>query len=126
IDSFFSMHETMGQLDVQVRDELLSCLQRLETFDEETLLLPADTIPAVACLVARGSIALFGNDGDTPAAVIEPDSFYGLRDAIQQIAPKVSAVARPGTTVAFFDAARLQQLCQRSPEHVVAVLERLG
>jgi len=126
IDSFFSMHETMSQLDVHVRDELLSCLQRLETFDEETLLLPADTVPAVACLVARGSIALFSGDGDAPAAVVEPDSFYGLRDAIHQIAPKVSAVATPGTTVAFFDAARLQKLCQRSPEHVVAVLERLG
>ena len=59
IDSFFSMHETMGQLDVQVRDEMLSCIQRLETFDTETLLLPANEIPSVACLVARGSIALF-------------------------------------------------------------------
>jgi hypothetical protein len=120
------MHETMGQLDVQVRDELLSCLQRLETFDEETLLLPAGTVPAAACLVARGSIALYGSDRDAPDAVVAPDSFYGLRDAIHQIAPKVSAVATPGTTVAFFDAARLQQLCERSPEHVVAVLERLG
>jgi CRP-like cAMP-binding protein len=126
LDSFFSMHETMGQLDVQVRDELLSCLQRLETFDEETLLLPAGTVPAAACLVARGSIALYGSDRDAPDAVVAPDSFYGLRDAIHQIAPKVSAVATPGTTVAFFDAARLQQLCERSPEHVVAVLERLG
>jgi CRP-like cAMP-binding protein len=34
IDSFFSMHETMGQLDVQVRDDVLSCLQRLESFEE--------------------------------------------------------------------------------------------
>lgn len=126
IDSFFSMHETMGQLDVQVRDELLSCLQRLETFDEDTLLLPADMIPAVACLVARGSIALYGRDGEAPVATIEPDSFYGVRDAIHQIAPKVAAIATAGTTVAFFDAARLQALCQRSPEHVVAVLERLG
>jgi CRP-like cAMP-binding protein len=125
IDSFFSMHETMGQLDVQVRDELLSCLQRLESFDEDTLLLPAGSIPAVACLVARGSIALFGS-GDAPVASVEPDAFYGVRDAIHQIAPNVSAIATAGSTVAFFDAARLQQLCQRSPEHVVAVLERLG
>jgi len=127
IDSFFSMHETMGQLDVRVRDDVLSCLQRLESFDEETLLLPANVVPAVACLVARGSIALFGSGSDdAPVAVIEPDSFYGVRDAIHQIAPKVTAIAAAGTTVAFFDAARLQQLCLRSPEHVVAVLERLG
>jgi hypothetical protein len=45
-----------------------------------------------------------------------------------QIAPAVAvtAVTQPGTTVAFFDAARLGALCQRRPEHVVAVLERLG
>lgn len=127
IDSFFSMHETMGQLDVRVRDEILSCMQRLETFDQETLLLPAHEIPTVACLVARGSIGLYA-DGqpDTPLAVVEADSFYGLRDAIHSIAPSVAAIARPGTTIAFFEGTKLQKLCQRSPEHVVAVLERLG
>lgn len=127
IDSFFSMHETMGQLDVQVRDEMLSCIQRLETFQDETLLLPANEVPGVACLVARGSIALF-EDGknETPVGEIEADSFYGVRDAIHRIAPSVTAIARRGTTVAFFEANRLQKLCERSPEHVVAVLERLG
>jgi CRP-like cAMP-binding protein len=127
IDSFFSMHETMGQLDVQVRDDMLSCIQRLETFDEQTLLLPANEIPTVACLVARGTLALLreGND-ETPVAVIEADSFYGVRDTIHRIAPSVAAIARPGTTVAFFDGAKLQKLCERSAEHVVAVLERLG
>jgi CRP-like cAMP-binding protein len=127
IDSFFSMHETMGQLDVQVRDDVLSCIQRLESFDEDTILLPAGTIPEVACLVARGAIDLFEGEGRAAAVgAIEPDSFYGVRDAIHRIAPGVTAIARAGTTVAFFDAARLQALCERSPEHVVAVLERLG
>jgi CRP-like cAMP-binding protein len=127
IDSFFSMHETMGQLDVQVRDDVLSCIQRLESFAEETMILPANVIPEVACLVARGSIGLFeGDERDAPVAIIEPDFFYGVRDAIHRIAPSVAAIARPGTTVAFFDAERLQRLCERSPEHVVAVLERLG
>jgi hypothetical protein len=127
IDSFFSMHETMGQLDVQVRDEMLSCIQRLETFTEETLLLPANEIPSSACLVARGEIALFSeSDTTTPVGVISADSFYGVRDAIHRIAPSVAAIARPGTTVAFFEGARLQKLCERSDEHVIAVLERLG
>lgn len=127
IDSFFSMHETMGQLDVQVRDEMLSCIQRLETFDEQTLILPANEVPSVACLVARGSIALVANGKeDEPVAVVEADSFYGVRDAIHRIAPSVAAIARPGTTVAFFEATRLHKLCERSPENVVAVLERLG
>lgn len=126
IDSFFSMHETMGQLDVQVRDEILSCMQRLETFDEETLLLPAHQVPTVACLVARGAIALFEDGKDAPTAVIEADSFYGVRDTIHRIAPSVTAIAQAGTTVAFFEGTRLQKLCEASPEHVVAVLERLG
>ncbi|HLK36075.1 MAG TPA: Crp/Fnr family transcriptional regulator [Polyangiaceae bacterium] len=126
IDSFFSMHETMGQLDVQVRDDVLSCIQRLESFEEETTLLPAGVVPRTACLVARGSIALFEGDDRRRVGVVEPDSFYGVRDAIHRIAPAVSAVAMPHTTVAFFDAERLQRLCERSPEHVVAVLERLG
>jgi CRP-like cAMP-binding protein len=127
IDSFFSMHETMGQLDVQVRDDVLSCIQRLESFEEETLLLLAGAVPDVACLVARGSIALYEGEGRAePVSVVEPDSFFGVRDAIHRIAPSVSAIARPGTTVAFFDAGRLQKLCERSPEQVVAVLERLG
>lgn len=127
IDSFFSMHETMGQLDVQVRDDMLSCIQRLETFEEETVVMLANEIPTVACLVARGALSLLEEGKyDKPIAVIEPDHFYGVRDAIHRIAPSVSAVAKAGSTVAFFDATRLQKLCERSPEQVVAVLERLG
>jgi CRP-like cAMP-binding protein len=126
IDSFFSMHETMGQLDVHVRDEMLSCIQRLESFEEETILLPANVVPSVACLVARGSIALFEARAGQPMAVVEADSFYGVRDAIHRVAPSVTAIARPHTTVALFDASRLRALCDRSTEQVVAVLERLG
>lgn len=127
IDSFFSMHETMGQLDVQVRDDMLSCIQRLETFEEETILMLANEIPTVACLVARGALWLHEEGKfEKPLAIVEPDHFYGVRDAIHRIAPSVSAVAKAGSTVAFFDATRLQKLCERSPEQVVAVLERLG
>ncbi|HEY8090482.1 MAG TPA: cyclic nucleotide-binding domain-containing protein [Polyangiaceae bacterium] len=126
IDSFFSMHETMGQLDVQVRDEMLSCIQRLETFETETILLPANEVPSVACLVARGSIGLFEPGKTEPAATVGPDGFYGVRDSIHQIASGLEAVARADTTVAFFDAERLRKLCLASPAHVVAVLERLG
>jgi CRP-like cAMP-binding protein len=127
IDSFFSMHETMGQLDAQVRDDMLSCFQRLETFATDTILLPAGDVPGVACLVAKGGLALYEDGhGDKPVSVVQPDSFYGVRDAVHQIAPALTAIAQAGTTVAFFDAERLRKLCERSPEHVVAVLERLG
>jgi CRP-like cAMP-binding protein len=126
IDSFFSMHETMGQLDVQVRDEMLSCLQRLETFETETMLLPANEAPRVACLVARGEVRVFEPGKPGAVGVVRADGFYGVRDAIHEIASGVEAVASPGSTVAFFDAERLRALCLRSPAHVVAVLERLG
>jgi CRP-like cAMP-binding protein len=126
IDSFFSMHETMGQLDVQVRDEMLSCLRRLETFEKETTLLQANEAPNVACLVARGEVQLFEPGKPDAVGSISADGFYGVRDAIHGIASGVQAVARPGTTIAFFDADRLRALCLRSPAHVVAVLERLG
>ncbi len=126
IDSFFSMHETMGQLDVLVRDDILSCLQRIETFEVETVLSVANEIPTTACLVARGSIALREEGRATPVGHVEADAFYGVRDAIHQMAPAVTAIASAGTTVAFFEGARLQKLCERSPENVVAVLERLG
>jgi L-lactate utilization protein LutC len=49
-----------------------------------------------------------------------------VRDAIHGIAAGFEAVARAGSTVAFFDAERLRAMCLRSPAHVVAVLERLG
>ena len=72
-------------------------------------------------------IGLFeGENKDKLASVIEPDAFYGVRDSIHRIAPSLEAVARAGSTIAFFDASRLQKLCERSPENVVAVLERLG
>jgi hypothetical protein len=80
----------------------------------------------VACLVARGEIALFEPGKPVPAATVGPDGFYGVRDAIHQIATGLEAFARPNTTVAFFDAERLRKLCERSPPHVAAVLERLG
>ncbi|MCC7537350.1 MAG: cyclic nucleotide-binding domain-containing protein [Deltaproteobacteria bacterium] len=128
IDSFFSMHETMGQLDVQVRDEMLGCIKRILTFDEDTVVVPAGEVPAVACLVARGELALHsGWDlSATPAATIGPDTFFGVRDALHQIPSGLTAVATKDSTVALFDAGRLRALGERSPDHVVAVLERLG
>lgn len=128
IDSFFSMHEAMGQLDVQVRDQMLGCLQRIETFEEDAVAIAAGEIPQVACLVARGELALF--DGDdfaaAPRAVVKADTFFGVRDAMHQIPSPLTAVARAGATIAFFDAALLRSLGEQSPEHVVAILERLG
>jgi hypothetical protein len=128
IDSFFAMHETMGQLDAFVRDEMLACLQRIQSFDQDTLLCPAGEVPEAACLVARGEVALLdGARLDTPAAlVVSVDHFANVRDAIHGIASPFTTIARAGSTIAFFDGKKLRKLAESSLQHVAAVLERLG
>lgn len=124
IDSFFSMHETLGQLEAIVRDELLACIRRISAIDADTTLIAANEPPTVACLVMKGEVALV--EGEKVVGTVGADRFVGVRDAMHAIAPPVSAVARPGSTVAFFDAEMLRALGEKSPEAVVAVLERLG
>ena len=55
-----------------------------------------------------------------------PDTFFGVRDALHQIPSGLTAVATKVSTVALFDASRLRSLVSRSPDHVIAILERLG
>ncbi len=127
IDNFFSMHETIRQLDVAVRDDLLGCIQRVQTFETDSVIIEAGKEPDVACLVAKGEIAIFaGAITGEPALVLGADRFVGVRDAMHAIAPATTAVARAGSTVALIHAGLLRTLAQASPEHVVAVLERLG
>jgi len=128
IDSFFAMHETMGQLDAFVRDEMLACLQRIQSFEEDTLLFPAGEVPSAACLVARGELALHeGWELDSqPAMVVGVDHFANVRDAIHSIQSPFTTIARGGSTIAFFDGKKLHALAETSPPHVAAVLERLG
>jgi CRP-like cAMP-binding protein len=126
IDSFFSMHETMGHLDVQVRDEMLSCIERLESFAQDTQILAPGDAPQRAYLVARGEILLLEPGKPEPVGRIAADAFFGVRDTVHQIAPGLEARAAAGTTLACFNGDRLRKLCLDSPEHVVAVLERLG
>lgn len=124
IDSFFSMHESLGQLEAIVRDDMLACIQRIAVVDKDTTLIEANEAPKVAGLIMKGSVVI--REGEKELATIEADRFVGVRDAMHAIAPATSAVATAGSTVALFDAAMLQRLGERSPEHVIAVLERLG
>ncbi len=130
IDSFFSMHESLGQLDVAVRDEILGCLHSIQVIEEDSVAITAGEAPDFACLVARGELALFAEAipemTQAPLATVGSDQFFGLRDALHKIASPRTAVAKRGSTVVFFDAERLRDLAQRSPENVVATLERLG
>jgi CRP-like cAMP-binding protein len=130
IDSFFSMHETLGQLDVAVRDEVLGCLHSIQVIEDDAVAVTAGEVPTVSCLVARGELALYADVdpvvSDPPIAVIDSDQFFGVRDALHSIASARTAVARRGSTIVFFDAERLRALAQRSSAMVVATLERLG
>ena len=128
IDSFFAMHETMGQLDAFVRDEMLACLQRIQSFEEDTLLFPAGEVPSAACLVARGELVLHeGWELDSPAAhTVTVDHFANVRDAIHGIQSPFTTLAKAGSTIAFFDGKKLRKLAEDAPQHVAAVLERLG
>lgn len=127
IDSFFSMHESIGGLDVLVRDELLSAIDRVETFDSDTTILKSGVVPESAYLVARGSLFLKDPEHANAAPVtVAADHFFGVRDALHQIPSALEAVATSGTQVAILDASKLRALSERSPDHVVAVLERLG
>ncbi len=128
IDSFFSMHESLSQLEAIVRDELLACIKQIQVYDEDTLLVPADERPSVAALILRGAVEVHeGPRGaKPPVAVIDADRFLGVRDAMHAIAPATSATAKAGAMLALFDAEMLRVLAEKSPEAVVAVLERLG
>jgi CRP-like cAMP-binding protein len=128
LDSFFSAHASVGQLDSEVRREMLTCIQSIQTFDERTIVLAAGAVPAAPCLVARGRVSVHeGSNTDAPpVALLGVDQFVGVRDALHRIATPRTAVAEAGSTVVFFDADELRSLADRSPEQIVAVLERLG
>jgi hypothetical protein len=121
------MHETLGQLESAVRDELLGCIQKIQSYEDDTVVITANEPPKAACLVARGEISVYeGLDPKKSLATLGTDRFFGVRDAMHAIAPATTALAKAGSTIAFFDAELLRALGLRSPEAVVATLERLG
>ncbi len=128
IDSFFSMHETLSQLEVLVRDELLGCIMRIEHVNTDTVIIECDKPPEVALLVTKGEVEVFdGKRGaKPPIATIGVDRFLGVRDAMHAIAPPTTAVAKAGSSIAYLSADLLRKIAEKSPEHVIAVLERLG
>jgi len=128
IDSFFSMHETLSQLEVLVRDELLGCIQKIEHVDADTVIIAADETPKVACLVTKGELVVHdGKPGKKPPiATVGVDRFVGVRDAMHAISPATTVVAKAGSTLALLSADLLRKIAEKSPEHVIAVLERLG
>ena len=128
LDSFFSAHRSVGQLDAEVREEMLRCIQSIQTFDQRTVVIPAGAPPKAACLVVRGRISLHdgASDSGPESGQIGPDEFVGVSDILHRIAPPRTAVAEPGSTIVFFRDDALRALAERSREQAVLVLERLG
>lgn len=123
VHSFFSMHETMGQLDVQVRDELLSCIRSIGRHRAGEVLIGEETIPERAFLVAQGAVDYMV--GDQVARHYAPDTFAGLRDSIMALATEGRFVVAEDSTLVEFDGLKLRDLAADAPAAVVAVLERL-
>ncbi|MFO0590132.1 MAG: cyclic nucleotide-binding domain-containing protein [Polyangiaceae bacterium] len=128
LDSFLSTHRSVGQLDAEVRNEMLKCMQGIQTFEERTVVILAGAVPEAACLVARGKITIHEGAGmdDAPVAEVGADEFVGVRDILHQIATPRTAVAEAGSTIVFLGAEELRSLAERNPEQAAVVLERLG
>lgn len=130
IDSFFSMHESLSQLEPSIRDEILACLHSIEPVEEDRPMVRKGDIPEIICLVARGDLALFDKHEpgptDTPAITLSTDAFFGFRDGLHGIPSERTAVARRGSIMITFDAAQLRAMVDRYDTHVAHVLERLG
>lgn len=123
VHSFFSMHETMGQLDVRVRDELLACITRIARHPAGAVLVAEGELPPVAVLVAQGRVEYEVNG--QVARVYGPDTFAALRDSIMELVSEGRYVVAEDSTLVEFDPDRLRRLCQGASAAVVAVMERL-
>ncbi len=124
LDSFFSMHETLQLLDVEVRDSLLACLYTVDTVEPGRILIESGEVPEYVFLVIKGLVHWVPPGGEAPVE-FGPDSFVGMRDALHEIAVEGNYEAATESLLAVFDAERLRQLAQDSPPAVVSVLERL-
>ncbi len=128
LDSFFAAHESVGQLDAEVRNQMLRCIQNIRAFEKPTIVMRAGDLPHTACLVARGTLSLYeGTDtSGAPSAVLGRDQIVGVRDALHRLPASRTAVAEPGSAIVFLNGDELRNLANTSPEQAVLVLERLG
>jgi CRP-like cAMP-binding protein len=126
LDRFFTTHDELGQLEVVERDELIHALAKVEVHDEPAIVMTAGETPTAALLVASGEVALQTDAGDaTLEQALGADAFYGVRDAIHATPVPLTAVARAGSTLVWFDAEKLRALAASDPR-VAAALERVG
>ncbi|MBN2723165.1 MAG: cyclic nucleotide-binding domain-containing protein [Deltaproteobacteria bacterium] len=124
LDSFFSMHESMQELEVSVRDEILGCMTTIMMVSPGDVLIEDEEIPENVYLIMNGKVQFTLPSGDFVQT--GPDHFVGMRDALHGIAIDGEYVAIENTTVVIFDSDKLRQLAVNSPPNVVAILERLN
>ncbi len=130
IDSFFSLHESLAQLEPGIRDDILACLHSIEPVTDDRAMVTKGEVPEHICLVARGELALYETAkpgfGDMPVGTVGIDAFFGFRDGLHAIPSERTAMARAGSIIITFSAEHLRAMCERYDAHVAHVLERLG
>lgn len=124
LDSFFSMHESMQELEVAMRDELLTCMKTIMLVSPGDVLIEDGEVPENVYLIMSGEVQYTLPSGDYFRT--GPDHFVGMRDALHGIAIEGEYVAIENSTVVLFDSDKLREFAVNSPANVVAILERLN
>ncbi|MDA3864232.1 MAG: cyclic nucleotide-binding domain-containing protein [Deltaproteobacteria bacterium] len=124
LDSFFSMHENMKDLDVNTRDELLSCIKTFIVATPGDVILDAGEVPENVFLVVKGEVEY--RLPDDSKIVFGTDHFIGMRDALHGIAMEGEYVVTKESNLAMFDSDKLREMALASSTATVSILERLN
>ena len=123
LDSFMSMHAATSALDIQVRDQVLGCINGMRRFAEGDVLEAVGELPSCVYLVAEGQLEFVVNGA--PGRLYETNSFAGLRDTLHGLPLEGDLVAKCDGLVITFEPIGLKQLAAGASAEVVATLERL-
>ncbi|MBU1239504.1 cyclic nucleotide-binding domain-containing protein [Myxococcota bacterium] len=124
LDSFFSMHPSMQDLEVKDRDEILKCMTTIMTVQPGDILADNEEIPENVYLIMAGTVEYqFSSGAVMPFGA---DHFVCMRDALHGIAVDGQYVATEEATVVVFDSDKLRNFAVGSTAAVVAILERLN
>ena len=124
LDSFFSVHPSMQDLEVKDRDEILKCMNTIMDLNPGDILADNEEIPENVYLIMAGTVEYQFSSGNVMP--FGADHFVCMRDALHGIAVDGQYVATEECTVVVFDAEKLRNFAVASPPSVVAILERLN
>lgn len=123
LDSFFSMNNVTGTLDVRVRDRLIGCITAIRYVREGEVLEKSGSLPSAVYLVLTGALAIRRPGG--ASRIYHPDDFACLRDTMHKLPLESDVTVSQSGKLITFDAESLFNLALAAPPEVIAVLERL-